>query len=275
MNLELVSIPTDSQPLDGLIWHPEGPTRGTVLLFHGNTNNFYSGPSRFVPPVLVEKGFTCLAFNRRGHDILTTLEGKRVSGGAFQTAAEGIADNEFAYEFVTRRGYADVTVLGYSNGGMLAAQFAADHPELKALVLMSAHGGGPEIYLRTCAAGRMAGDRAVEFLETAREMVAEGRAKDLLLMPHWWNVISAESLVDRHENTPDLFVNAPRIQCPALFLVGDQESAVSYPAERFADVAGGQVDVHFIPGGDHWYTGVKEKSAALVADWLTGAYGIA
>ena len=272
MNLELVSIPTDSEPLDGLLWHPETPSRGTTMVFHGNTNNFYSGPSRFIPPVLVEAGFTCLAFNRRGHDVLTTLEGKRVGGGAFQTAAEGIADNEYAYEFLRQRGCSDFNVVGYSNGGMLAAQFAADHPELKALVLMSGHAGGPQIYLRTCAAGRMAGDKALEFLETARRMVAARRGKELLLMPHWWNVISAESLVDRHENTPDMFVNAPRIQCPSLFVVGDQESPESYPANAFAEAAGGPVDVHFIPGGDHWYTGVKEKAAALVSDWLRRVY---
>jgi hypothetical protein len=41
---ELVSIETDGRPLDGAFHEPEdGATRGAVLLFHGNTMNFYTG----------------------------------------------------------------------------------------------------------------------------------------------------------------------------------------------------------------------------------------
>jgi len=50
----LVSIATDTIPLDGA-WHePDSGTavRGAVLLFHGNTMNFYTGAPRFLPPVL-------------------------------------------------------------------------------------------------------------------------------------------------------------------------------------------------------------------------------
>jgi hypothetical protein len=44
MRTELVSIPTDTLPLDGAFYEPEsGATAGAVLLFHGNTMNFYVG----------------------------------------------------------------------------------------------------------------------------------------------------------------------------------------------------------------------------------------
>ena len=50
---ELVSIPTDTKPLDGAYYEPEGgATAGGALLFHGNTMNFYTGAMRFLPPVL-------------------------------------------------------------------------------------------------------------------------------------------------------------------------------------------------------------------------------
>jgi hypothetical protein len=77
MRLELVSIPTNSKPLDGAYYEPEGgATAGAVLLFHGNTMNFYVGALRFLPPVLVGMGYACLAFNRRGHDILSTRDSR-------------------------------------------------------------------------------------------------------------------------------------------------------------------------------------------------------
>ena len=52
MRTELVSIATDTVPLDGAFHWPEGrPARGGVLLFHGNTMNFYIGAPRWLPPV--------------------------------------------------------------------------------------------------------------------------------------------------------------------------------------------------------------------------------
>ena len=57
MRTELVSIATDTLPLDGALHVPEGrPVAGAVLLFHGNTMNFYVGAPRFLPPVLTRLG---------------------------------------------------------------------------------------------------------------------------------------------------------------------------------------------------------------------------
>lgn len=272
MRLDLVSIRTETRPLDGLLYRPDdGSARGGVLLMHGNTNNFYTGPSRFLPTRLVDRGFACLAFNRRGHDILTTLEGKRAAGGEFQTAAEGIADNEHAWEFLAGLGVTAPIVIGHSNGGMLGAEFAARHTETRALVLLSAHAGGPSTYERACAEGRMAADAAQPYLEHARELVADGRGDELLLMPGWWFAISAASLVDRHENTPDLLADATRIRCPSLYVVGDQEPAETYPAAEFARRTPGPSRAHVLADCDHWYTGHRDEVADLVAEWLADA----
>jgi hypothetical protein len=54
------------------------------MLFHGNTMNFYVGAPRFLPPVLTRLGLACLAFNRRGHDILTIRDSRAAEGAAFQ-----------------------------------------------------------------------------------------------------------------------------------------------------------------------------------------------
>jgi len=94
---QLVSIPTDTLPLDGAYYEPEqGAAAGAVLLFHGNTMNFYTGAPRFLPPALTRLGLACLAFNRRGHDILTTRASRTAEGGAYQFTHEAIADNNSA-----------------------------------------------------------------------------------------------------------------------------------------------------------------------------------
>jgi pimeloyl-ACP methyl ester carboxylesterase len=268
---ELVSIPTDTIPLDGLYYEPEGRASGAALLFHGNTMNFYVGAMRFLPPVLAKLGVACLAFNRRGHDILSTRNSRVPEGGAFQLAREGIEDNRTAARWVATRGFAHPVVIGHSNGGMLAVQHVADHPGTPALVLLSAHLGGKNIMERTSRAGLMAQDRVEEFTARARQLVASGHGRELMLMPGWWYAISAESFLDRLTETPDGLALAPTIKCPTLYVRGDKESRESYPAEEFRARAGGPCDVEVVSGCDHFYNGREEAIQAIVSSWLATA----
>ena len=269
MRTELVSIPTPTEPLDGAYFEPEGgATAGGVLLFHGNTMNFYTGAPRFLPPVLTAMGFACLAFNRRGRDILSILNSRAMVGGALQTAAEGIEDNRLAAQWMGARGFADPVVIGHSNGGMLAVRHVIDHPQTRALVLLSAHRGGKTAVQDTSGAGMMAGDRVAEFTAQARALVAAGQPKQLMLMPGWWYAISAESYLDRLQNTPDIIELAPQIGCPTLYVRGDQEPMGNYPAEEFQSAAGGPCEVAIVPRCDHFYNGTELVIQTMVTGWL-------
>ena len=251
MRTELVSIPTETIPLDGALHRPDTEPIGAVLLFHGNTMNFYTGAPRFLPPALTAMGYACLAFNRRGHDILSIRDSRAAEGAAFQLTAEGIEDNRIAAEWMPTRASRRRSIIGHSNGGMLAVPHVAAHPDTPALILLSAHGGGRDGVRRSSQAGLMAADRLDELTAQAHAMVAAGRGKDLMLMPGWWYVITAESFLDRASQMPDILDIAPAITCPVLFLRGDQENADNYPAEKFRARAGGRCDVEIIPDCDH------------------------
>ena len=268
MRAELVSIPTDTLPLDGLYYEPEGRATGAALLFHGNTMNFYTGPMRFLPPVLAGLGFACLAFNRRGHDILSTRSSRAAEGGAFQRASEGIEDNRLAARWMAERGFANPVIIGHSNGGMLAVRHVADHPHTPALVLLSAHRGGRELVPRASRTGLFAADRLDEITAQARKLEAAGRGDELLLLPGWWRVVSAATFVDLLSELPDVLALAPAIRCPVLYLRGDQEPADLYPAEDFKTRATGACTVEIVPNCGHFYVGREEAVAATVATWL-------
>jgi len=272
MRTELVSIATDTIPIDGLYYEPEsGRANGAALLFHGNTMNFYTCAMRFLPPALVKLGLACLAFNRRGHDILSTRNSRVPEGGAFQLAREGIEDNRTAARWLAARGFSAPVVIGHSNGGMLAVRHVADHPETPALVLLSAHGGGRNIVQRGARSGLMAGERVEEFAARARDMVKAGRGRDLMLMPGWWYAISAESFLDRLTETPDTLELAPEVGCPTLYVRGDREPRESYPAEDFKARCGGSCTVEIVPDCDHFYNGREEAIRAIVSSWLAKA----
>ena len=269
MRTELVSIPTDTAPLEGALHEPDsGKPAGAVLLFHGSTLNFYVCAPRFLPPVLTRLGLACLAFNRRGHDILSTRNSRTVEGGAFQFTHEAIADNRIAAEWLKARGFPAPVVVGHSFGGMLATQHVVDHPQTPALVLLSAGRGGASAGRESGTERLFAMDRFDELHARARELVQAGRGRELLLMPGWWYVISAESFLDRISSVPDTIALAPRIKCPVLWVRGDQEDADRYPAEEFQRAAGGPCDVEIVANCDHFYNGREDHVAGLVAAWL-------
>ena len=268
MNTALVSIPTDTRSLEGA-WYelPRGKARNAALLFHGNTMNFYSGAPRFLPPHLAELGLASLAFNRRGHDILAIRDSRAAEGAAFQSIAEAIADNRYAARWLAARGYAHPVVIGHSNGGMLAVQHVADHPETPALVLLSAHCGGRDMLPLASKAGLLASDRLEEITARTRALFAAGKGAELMLLPGWWYVSSAASFLDL-ANCPDILALAPRISCPVLYVRGDEEPRDLYPAEEFQRRCAGPCTVAVVPRCGHFYVGCEDVVADIVCRWL-------
>ena len=269
MRTELISISTDTMPLAGAFHAPDGgSTAGAVLMFHGNTMNFYSGALRFLPPVLTRAGFACLAFNRRGHDILSTRASRLAEGGAFQLTREAIADNRYAAQWLAARGFHHPVVIGHSNGGMLGVRHVVDHPQTPALILLSAGRGGKRSLQDGARDGLFAGERFDEIYAQARALVNAGRGRELMFMPGWWYVISAESFLDRVETVPDTLALAPQVKCPVLCIRGDKEPRDRYPAEEFQQKAGGACKVEIVPDCDHFYNDREDAVASLVSSWL-------
>ncbi len=269
MRAELISIPTDTYPLDGLYYEPEGgASAGAALLMHGNCMNFYTGPARFLPPMLTGLGYACLAYNRRGHDVVATLNSRQPVGGAFQLTREALADNHNAAEWLAARGFPDPIVIGHSNGGMLAVPHVIAHPNTRALVLMSAHAGGRNLIPMAAKTGLFGAERHDEIAAHARELVATGRGHELILMPGWWYVVTAQTFVDYSDTIPDVLALAPQVRCPTLYIRGDKEPAHIYPAEEFAERSGGPCKVATVADCDHFYTGREDAVSERVGGWL-------
>lgn len=273
MRTELISIPTPTHPLDGAYYTPDGPIKGAAMYCHGNQMNFYVCAARFLAPHITALGYAFMPFNRRGHDSVSTYDSRETVGGAYQTVAEGIEDNGIAAKHLVDKGFHDPIVIGHSNGGVLASEHAARHPETRALILLSAHAGGNR--LKNAISTRnfsLAGDTN-ELKKNAEALVAAGKPRQLMLIPAWWWVISARTYLDRLTNAPDLVANAKRITCPVLFIRGDQEPKENYPAERFKENCAGRCEIAIIPNCDHFYVGAEDRVSKIVTDWLVKTLG--
>jgi pimeloyl-ACP methyl ester carboxylesterase len=273
MRTELISIPTPTHPLDGVYYTPDVPSKGAAMYCHGNQMNFYVCAARFLAPHITALGYDFMPFNRRGHDSVSTYDSREGVGGAYQTVAEGIEDNDLAAKYLVDKGSKNPIVIGHSNGGVLASEHVVRHPETRALILLSAHAGGNRLTNpRSARNFSLAGDTEAQTKE-AKALIAAGKPRQLMLIPAWWWVISARTFLDRLSNAPDLVENAKRIQCPVLFIRGDQEPMENYPAERFKENCAGPCEIAIIPNCDHFYVGAEEKVAKIVTDWLTRTLG--
>jgi len=269
MPIEVVSIPTDTTPLDGLLYLPdEGNVRASVQLMHGNTMNFYVGPPAFLPPHLTDIGIACLAYNRRGHDVLSNRASRDMEGGAYQTIAQAIEDNRLAATWMKDRGLPPPYVIGHSNGGTLAVRHVADHPDTPGLVLLSAHRGGTELMRLMAENGLMAGDQLQEITTTARGLVDAGRGRELMLVPGWWYVISAGSFVEFLDNCPDILDWAEQIPCETLSIRGSDEPETLYPSGELASRSPNPVVNHVLDAGGHYYVGGEKLIAERVVEWI-------
>jgi len=269
MHTELISIPTPTHPLDGAYYTPDGLIKGAAMYCHGNQMNFYVCAARFLAPHITSLGYAFLAFNRRGHDSVSTYNSREPVGGAYQTVAEGIEDNELAARFLAGEGFKNLIVIGHSNGGVLASEHVARHPETLALVLLSAHAGGNRLTDPNSASRYTINEKTDDSIKEAQALLAAGNPRGLMLLPTWWYVISARTFMDRLTNVPSLVENAARIRCPVLFIRGDQEPVNNYPAERFKDNCSGPCDIAIIPNCDHFYVGAEERVTKAVTEWLS------
>ncbi len=268
MHIETVSIVTPTTPLDGLLYLPDGDVKGAVQLMHGNTMNFYVGPPRFLPARLTQLGLACLAYNRRGHDVLSNRDSRDLEGGAYQTIAEAIEDNHLARRWLDDRGLPAPFVVGHSNGGMLGVRHVTEHPDTPGLVLLSAHRGG-RLLMRTMAEnGLMAADRYEEITAAARDMMERGDGAELMIVPGWWYVISAQTYVEFLDNCPDIVEMAGQVPCETLFVRSVEEPPDLYPAEEFAARSRQPVDIRIIEAGGHYYLGGERLVNDAVAYWL-------
>src|SRR6266508_3289755 len=197
MRTELISIPTRTHPLDGVYYTPDVSSKGAAMYCHGNQMNFYVCAARFLAPHITALGYDFMPFNRRGHDSVSTCDSRECVGGAYQTVAEGIEDNELAANYLADKGFGNPIVIGHSNGGVLASEHVARHPETRALILLSAHAGGNRLTNPQSARNFSLAGNTDQQMKEAEAWVAAGKPRQLMLIPAWWWVISARTFLDR------------------------------------------------------------------------------
>ena len=271
MRTELIRfLAADGFPLEGSVHTPDaGPVRRALLLVHGKTMNFYTCLGWILPPHLTALGWSCLAMNRRGHDLGGIRESRASCGGACETFGDSQLDIAGGVAELRRRGFEATILVGHSFGGIASAAYAADHPgEVAGLALCSAGRGGQDYLANVSRHGMLAGERHAEYDAEARRLVAEGRGGQMMALAGWWYAITAASWVDLSENVRGTVESACRYPGPILALRGSLEKSAQYPAEEIARACGDRARLAVLPGADHFYNHTETALARALGDWL-------
>jgi pimeloyl-ACP methyl ester carboxylesterase len=142
MKNELISVETeDGIILHGALYEAPAAKEIAVIIQHGAAMNFYTGMGRFLPAILLGRGYSCLSANNRGHDFGTAPDNdkKPVIGLMRDTFKDCIKDVRALIAFMKGRGYRSLVLLGHSQAipKIVYAQSQAQFPEVVGLILVS------------------------------------------------------------------------------------------------------------------------------------------
>lgn len=249
-----------------------------VCLVHGTGGNFCSSTFfELLAQRFAERGVAALRANTRGHDGISTLvtgKGPRRQGAAFEIVDDCRHDLGGWVAWLKDNVGPRVALLGHSLGAVKSLYAVAQGLTVEAVIALSP----PRLsYSWFCKS-----TKAEEFLSSYRHaeaLVAQGEPATLIevkvpLSMH----ITAAGYCEKYG--PDErynylnFLHAVRV--PALVLFGAKEvldnvAFQSAPEEvaRWRDKRP-NLTVDVVPGGDHFYTGVRADAWQRIETWLSG-----
>jgi putative redox protein len=234
------------ETLVGVLHHADqDPGGGAVILCHGMDSNKTSEKLVFLSRELARRGVLALRFD-------FSYAGE--SSGKFEeiTYSGEVDDLKAAYKFLKDRHGSKTALLGSSMGGTVALMFAAQEPEVAALVTVSAPLHPENFPGRILTAGQLWDWRRRGFI------LYNGRRFNASLLEDLES-INVEGC-------------ARKVACPVLVLHGDADSVVPVEeAYQLYDCLMATKRLSILPGADHQFSNPEMMGRAVneALDWLT------
>lgn len=284
--VDLLRIPArDGVILDAMLQRPEKGVKNTtdidvVCFIHGTGGNFYSSTLfDFLGQKFLDRGCAVLRANTRGHDGMSTSVGPKGGvrlGAAYEVVDDCRHDLLGLTTWLRENIGARVALLGHSLGAVKCLYASSHETSLSPshLILLSP----PRLsYEWFCL-----GPKREEFLATyqqAEALVRQGQPLALMEvkipLPF---VITASGYVEKYgpDERYHYVKYLPATTIPSLFLFGSIEvennPAFQGSPELIEQKRTRKPNMHIqvIPGGDHFYTGVRDPAWSAIENWLEG-----
>ncbi len=294
---ELVATNTrDGIRLDGAMWAATGERQWDIdaaILLHGVGGNFYGG-GLFDPlsDRLRARGVDVLRVNTRGHDghyVAGTATGRRQLGAAFEIVDECRLDIAAWIGFLEKRQRAAteselpirIALIGHSLGSVKAIYSQACEPDdrIAAVIAYSPARLSYELFMTSESREPFS-----QSSEEAKRMVADRRGEQLFQTKFPFPMLmSALAYLDKYgpKDRYDFVRYIAAVAPRTLLMFGELELASGGPAfAGVPDVIRGlgdlpaTIEIAELAEADHFYTGVRDKAAESVAQWMGAQFEI-
>jgi pimeloyl-ACP methyl ester carboxylesterase len=231
--------------LVGVLHHPQPePACGAVILCHGMESDKNSAKLVYLSRELAARGALALRFD-------FSFVGE--SSGKFEdiTWSGEVEDLRAAYGFLARRHEGKTALLGSSMGGTVALMFAAERPEIAALVTVAAP---------------LHPERFPERLLTAEQLNSWRERGSIVFNGQRLNGTLLEDL-----SRIDVVGSTRKITCPTLILHGESDAVVPVAeAHELYGCLSSQKQLSILPATDHRLSDpqMMERAANESLDWL-------
>jgi len=234
-----------------------GENRPAVFIVHGFKGDSSQRHIRAISESLLSAGFITVRPD------LTKNPGKSYLNFEDMTYKQELSDVEDILGYMRKRPEVDakrIGIAGHSLGGMITAETAANHPEIKSLATLSA------VYDFKFIAKRI-------FMKPFERVIEDFKAKGWSSV---WSKTLKKELHIKKEFYQDAILRsargfAPKIQCPTQVIWGSDDEAVSQShADKYLKTIGSKIKkMEIIGGADHNYSGESlDNVCDLVVDWF-------
>lgn len=279
---------SDGIELNGLLYEPDISTNKVLVHVHGMAGNFYENKFLdFIAQTLTSNGIAFFAFNNRGCELIKDLykieDGKRNIvriGNAYEIFEDSALDIKSAIDFVESKDFSEIHLSGHSLGAPKVTYYVAEESDarLSSIILLSP----------SDMVGLTRMDKNYERdLSTAKQMVEEGKADDLLPFPVLWDQspLSAKtyiSLGDKDSNVAifnfhnenDSLLVLSKIAIPLIAIMGRKDDALVVSIEdtmnrlKKAAVNSPKVETNVLGDADHVYNSHEQQLADVINQWV-------
>lgn len=274
---ELLELTTaDGLPLGAAFYEPATRRRGAVdavLLVHGSMGTFTSPVIRGVAERLAAAGWPVLAADNRGHHVAWSHRGT-LYGHAYDVIADTVLDIGAALDWLAGRGLTRVGLFGRSLGGTKVVYYQGRTQDPRIATVLAV--APSALSYRVISEHEARGPSFAGELEQARRLVEAGRGRELVdcVFTSGSTPISAATLWDEvGGETYALDRWGAEVTVPLLVLRGDRdgnrEVVLGSDLLPAAAVRSPRVDYVIVPGADHSFSGLEDRGAQALIDWLT------
>lgn len=293
--MEIINFKTtDSCLLNGILYKNGQNTDSLVISVHGMSSSCFTRRDQVISQKVNEVGMDFFSFNNRGHDVISYLrqevgeekEVKRLGGVAYEDVLESKFDIEGAILWALKEGYQKIYLQGHSLGcTKIVYTYQYFLKENKVEILDTIRGiillslvdipTAQKVYL---------GEAFSKYENIAEELEKKGKEKELMPMEAFIHPISVKMYLRYSKDNKEIdfakysepnysFPELNAILVPLFMRWGTDREMILQKASDLVEymkdkIQNKQVDISYINGANHSYTGKEDILAKQIQKFL-------